>query len=128
MNCCLGSIPEAGYWSPGTADAFNPPIEIFSGRAPGADLTAALDWACPGSSPGQAPHQVQGHVLAGATNSSGPRRPLDDGGECVGQVVAEQLLDQVEGIEKRAVFDDTPRAQRKEIRNIELQQIPYPVE
>jgi hypothetical protein len=54
--------------------------------------------------------------------SSGSHGALYNGSECVGQVAAEQLLDQVEGIEKGTVLDDAPRAQREEFRKVELHQ------
>src|SRR3977135_2980282 len=42
------------------------------------------------------------------------------GGKCVGQVLAEQLLHEVERIEERAVFEDTPVARREKLRGFEL--------
>src|ERR1700687_2540550 len=42
------------------------------------------------------------------------------GGECVGQVLAQQLLHKIERIEKRAVYQDASAAQRKELRGLDL--------
>ena len=50
---------------------------------------------------------------------SSPHGVAHAGGKGVGQVLAEQLLDQIERIEKSAVFEDAPAAQREEFRDLE---------
>jgi hypothetical protein len=52
--------------------------------------------------------------------SSPPHRVAHTGGEGVGQVLAKQLLHEIERIEKRAMDEDTPAAQRIELRGLEM--------
>ena len=55
--------------------------------------------------------------MPGALNVAGLtlHRVAHAGGEGLGQVLAQQLLDQIERIEKRAVDQDTPAAQREKL-------------
>src|ERR1700692_3059889 len=53
-------------------------------------------------------------------DSSPPHGAAHAGGERIGQVVAEQLLDEIERIEKRAVLEDASVAQCKEFRDLEM--------
>src|SRR5258708_5415829 len=52
--------------------------------------------------------------------SSPPHGVAHAGGEGVGQVLAEQLLHEIERIEERAMNEDTPAAQRIELRDLEM--------
>src|ERR1700692_3897499 len=51
---------------------------------------------------------------------SPPHGAAHAGGERIGQVLAEQLLDEIERIEKRAVLEDASVAQCKEFRDLEM--------
>jgi hypothetical protein len=73
------------HLSPRTVEPFNVGVEI-SDREPGWPKVAK--------------------ARDGVRRGSNLRGILDEGGEFLGQVATEQLLDQVEGIEKQTVADD----------------------
>src|SRR5471032_2975459 len=88
------------------------------------DAPKPPDWSHDGAGRFNAAECGDGQFDRREVRDSGAHGAFDARGEGLGQILAEQLLNQIERIEERTEFGDAPIAQGVELRDVELHNAP----